>query len=156
MRFVVREDPASPTLSASRQARVRARWYAPDLSDVALERALEAEVDDAAQPIEQRMQSLLILAGMDSAHRRSEQALEKYNLLANYHCELGNLPSLALALNGMGEACAIAERPVEAREHFERALTPALEAEDLPSLTNITFNLARLHQGQREWKLAIE
>jgi tetratricopeptide (TPR) repeat protein len=156
IRLIVREDAPSSASSEHKQSRTRTRWFAPDLSDAALERALEAEVDDAAQPIQQRMQSLLILAGMDSAHRRTEQALEKYGLLASYHSELGELPLLALALNGMGEACALAERPVEAREHFERALTPAIEAKDLPSLTSITFNLARLHQGLGEWRVAVE
>lgn len=155
MRFVVREASAEPKLAGA-LVRSRTVRYAPDLSDVAIEHALEADANDAAAPIEQRMQSLMILAGMDSAHRRTEQALEKYQLLASYHCELRNLPALALALNGMGEACAITSRPEEARRHFELALTPAVDAQDLPTLTNITFNLARLHQSQREWPLAIE
>ena len=155
MRFIVRDEPANPVLCRTLPA-ARTQRYVPDLSDAAVERSLEAEVDDSSTPIELRLQSLMVLAGMDSSHRRTAQALEKYALLAGYHCELGNLPALALALNGMGEACAIADRPDEARLHFERALTPALDAQDLPTLTNITFNLARLHQGQRQWQLAGE
>lgn len=155
IRVVLRDDPAKPAL-ASKPVRRRTRLYSPDLSDTALERALEAEANAVGAPIEQRMQALLVLAGIDSSHRRTPAALEKYELLANYHCKLGNLPALALALNGMGEACAIAERSDEARRHFERALTPAIDAQDLPTLTSITFNLARLHQDQRAWALAIE
>lgn len=153
MRFVVREDAAQQNPPRDR---VRARRYAPDLSDHALVAALEAEVNDERQALPQRMQSLMILAGMDSAHRRTADALEKYTLLANYHCELGHMPATALALNGMGEACALANRPAEALQHFERALTPALEVKDLPTLSTITFNLAHLYQSQRAFQRAIE
>jgi tetratricopeptide (TPR) repeat protein len=155
MRVIVREDPAKPGL-ASKLGGKRTLAYRPDLSDAALTGALENEVNDARTPLEQRMQSLTLLAGMDSSHRRTDQALEKYELLASYHSALENLPALALALNGMGEACAIAQRPDEARVHFERALVPALDAKDVPTLSNISFNLARLHQGQRAWALAVE
>jgi len=155
MRFVVRETLTEPLLAGT-LAPARTRRYAPDLSDAAVEQALEGEVDDSSAPIALRMQSLMVLAGMDSSHRRTEQALEKYQLLAEYHCGLGQLPALALALNGMGEACAIAGRTQEARGHFERALTPAIDAQDVPTLTNITYNLARLHQSQQEWQVASE
>jgi tetratricopeptide (TPR) repeat protein len=156
MRFVVREDGASPALSRSRERRTFARYYTPDLSDDAVVGALENEANDAALPTAERMQSLMILAGMDSSHRRTDGALEKYNLLAQYHLGMGNLPLLALALNGQGEACANAGRPDEARAHFERALTPAVQAKDLPTLISITFNLAQLHQGRSDWARASE
>ncbi|HTU63088.1 MAG TPA: hypothetical protein VMF89_31730 [Polyangiales bacterium] len=156
MRFVVREDAASSALSRSRERRTFARYYCPDLSDDAVVRALENETNDASLPTPQRMQSLMILAGMDSSHRRTDQAIEKYNLLAQYHFSTGNLPLLALALNGQGEACANAGRPEEARAHFERALTPAVQAKDLPTLISITFNLAHLHQARSDWARASE
>jgi tetratricopeptide (TPR) repeat protein len=155
MRIIVREDPAKPGL-ATRLSGKRSLSYKPDLSDTALEGALENEVNDNRAPLDQRMQSLTVLAGMDSSHRRTEQALEKYELLASYYEGLGNLPGLALAWNGMGEACAIAQRTDDARAHFERALAPALDAKDVPTLSNITFNLARLHQSQRAWPIAVE
>jgi tetratricopeptide (TPR) repeat protein len=155
MRFIVREDPASPALMPSDAGRARTLWYAPDLGQTSVETALEAEANDATLSLPERMQALLILAGMDTAHQRVEQALEKYALLANYHSGMGDLPMLALAANGMGEACAQADRHDQARQHFERALTPALEAQDLPSLINITFNLARLHMGRCDWNEAI-
>jgi len=156
MRFVVREDAANPALSRDRSVRTRTRYYAPDLSDDALVRALEAEADDASLPVALRMQSLMILAGMDSSFRRTGQALEKYELLAQYYLGMGELPRLALALNGMGEAHALAGQLEAARSHFERALTPAVASKDLPSLISITFNLARLHQARSEWRLAAE
>ena len=156
MRFVVREDVDKPALSRERRERTRTRYYAPDLSDDRLVRALEEEANDASEPLPMRMQSLMISAGMDSSFRRTESALQKYELLANYYLGLGELPRLALALNGMGEACALAGQVDAARAHFERALTPALEAKDLPSLISITFNLARLHQGQSDWQKAGE
>jgi hypothetical protein len=155
MRFILREQPTTPTLAGALAA-VRRQLYAPDLGDGAVERSLAAEIDDGTVPIAQRMQSLMILAGMDSSHRRTQNALDKYQLLAEYHHGLGNLPALALALNGMGEACALIERNAEAREHFERALTPAIDARDVPTLTSISFNLARLHQSQGEWSQAIQ
>ena len=156
MRFILREDAGSPELSRSRARRTQARYYTSDMGDAALVRELENEANNEALPTAQRMQSLLILAGMDSSYRRTDQALEKYNLLAEYHFGMRDLPMLALSLNGLGEACALAGRRDEARAHFERALTPALQAKDVPSLINITFNLAHLHQALGEWTRAHE
>jgi tetratricopeptide (TPR) repeat protein len=156
MRFIVREDAANPALSSAEPRRARSGWYAPDLSHANVEKALEDEANAQALPVAARMQALMLLAGMDTAHQRVDAALEKYALLADFHLGMRDLPMLALALCGMGEACSRAERHVEAQEHFERALTPALQAQDLASLTNITFNLARLHQGRSAWNEACQ
>jgi tetratricopeptide (TPR) repeat protein len=156
MRFFVREEPANPALETHAKELPRTRWVTLDMGPAKIEAALEAEANDASLSVAQRMQSLMILAGMDTAYRRIESSLEKYMLCARYHLGMGNLPMLALSLNGLGEAYARDDQHDRARESFERALVPAIAAKDLPTLTTITLNLANLHKRIENWPGAID
>jgi tetratricopeptide (TPR) repeat protein len=156
MRFFVREDAADPALETHAKELARTQWFTLDLGPDKIENALEAEANDASLPVPQRMQSLMILAGMDTGHNRCGPSIEKYTLCARYHLGMRNLPMLALSLNGIGEAHARAGQDDRARRSFERALVPAIAAKDLPTLTNITLNLANLHKRNENWLGAIE
>lgn len=156
MRFFVREDAAAPALETHAKQLPRTEWVTLDLGRENVEKALEAEANDASLPVPQRMQSLMILAGMDTAYERTGASIEKYTLCARYYLGMRNLPMLALSLNGIGEAHARAGQTERARASFERALVPAASAQDLPTLTNITLNLANLHKRNENWALAIE
>jgi tetratricopeptide (TPR) repeat protein len=156
MRFFVREDVACPALENNAKELPRTQWVTLDLGPEHVERALADEANDASLPVPQRMQALMILAGMDTAYQRIEASIEKYTLCARYHHGMRNLPMLALSLNGIGEAYARADRHEPARKHFERALVPATQAKDLPTLTTITLNLANLHKRNENWVLALD
>jgi len=153
MRFIIRTEASAEQKGAPA---ARSTSFTPDLSDAAIEQALEREVDDATRSVPERMQALLLSAGMDVAHHRPDAALEKYRLVAGFHARLGQLPALALALNGMGEAHLRAGRTREAIGHFERALTPSVKAKDLPSLIPVTYNLARVYQDSGELQRAYD
>lgn len=156
MRFVVREEAQSAPLREQGQRLVRTEFYAPDLGQEAMCVALEEEANDESLALPRRMQALLLLAGMDFAHRRLPEALAKYGLLAKYHQVLGPAPLYALSLNGMGEVFERSGRTAEARAYYEKALVPALEAKSPPALVNITTNLANLHRATGNFATAFE
>jgi tetratricopeptide (TPR) repeat protein len=154
MRIIVCESASQALVFEHGKTMARAEFYAPDLGQAALQTSLEDEANDEALPLPQRMQSLLLLAGMDLAYRRFPAAMEKYKLLADYHEVVGPLPLHALALNGMGEVWDRSNKPVEARASYENALGPAVVAKDLPTMTIIMQNLANLHRTQERWQEA--
>jgi len=156
MRVVVREPQEPAMLHQHAQSLFRAQWYQPDLSTAAVERSLEDEAGDEQLPLPQRMQALFVLAGMDIAQRRFTEGIEKYGLLSKYYNATGEKTLCALSLNGLGEIADRSGNPELARKHFEMALTPATEAEDLPPLLNVTLNLANLHRNQKRWAEALE
>lgn len=157
MRLIVREDAAQPMLRNQAQDRMpRARFYSPDLSQAAVEKAMDDEIGDDSIPLPKRMQSLFILGGADIAANRCTDAIKKYSLLARYHAVVGPKSMFALSLNGVGEAFMRGGDPVRARDFFARALVPAAEAKDPQSLVNIAFNLAYLYRSQSQWKPALD
>ena len=156
MRFIVREESAEALLTQHAQAMASTEFYAPNMGQDAIQGSLEDEANDASLPLPQRMQSLLLLAGMDQAYMRLPAAMEKYKLLAEYHQALGPQPLHALALNGMGEVWDRSGNAKEAQRHFEMALVPALASQNEPALINITLNLANLHRNQGRWQLAFD
>jgi tetratricopeptide (TPR) repeat protein len=156
MRFVVREESQQALLTQHAQAMASTEFYAPNLGPEAVQGSLEDEANDASSPLPQRMQALLLLAGMDLAYLRLPAAMEKYRLLAEYHQALGPQPLHALALNGMGEVWDRSGNAKEAQQHFEMALVPALASQNEAVLINITLNLANLHRNQGRWQLAFD
>lgn len=154
MRFVVRDVRGQAVLSALAQPLPRCTVTRPDLGPEALANALETEVNDPQLSLPMRMQSLLLLAALDTSHGRVEASIEKYQLLLRYHHGLGDKSMIALCLNGIGEACARAGDFASAKKYLEGALTPALESKAIPVVFNATFNLAHLHTQHRRYEEA--
>jgi len=152
MRILVREEAYKSPLSESVRTLVAAEFYAPDMGQDAVQGSLEEEAFNAELPLPQRMQSLLLLAGMDLAYQRFPQASKKYGLLARYHGAVGPKPLHALSLNGIGEVFDRLGNKREARRYYELALVPAVQAEDPASLINITGNLGNLHRLDENWR----
>jgi tetratricopeptide (TPR) repeat protein len=156
MRIVVREDASQALLFQHGQAMPRTDFYAPDLGQEAVQGSLAGEANDASLPLPQRMQALLILAGMDLSYRRYPAASEKFALLAKYHKTVGPQPLYAMSLYGIGKIFDQTGNKPEAQRYYEKALVPALDAQDPASLINITMSLAALHLGLEHWSEAFE
>lgn len=153
IRIIFRDDAANPLLAKKLGKPPRIVWYEPDLSQKAMEESLEEEADDQELPLEQRLQSLFVTAGLDYANKRLDRAMEKYQLLFKYFSGKGNLAMAALALNGLGEVHLAGGNPAEAAECFLAAMIPATEGPmpPLPVLTNVVLNLARLRASEKNW-----
>ncbi len=151
LRILVR-DERTPALLAGLPAKVgRLQEYAPDLSQPAMEKAVEEEAADETAPLPQRLQNALILANLDFSHRRYAEALKKYDVLLKYYLATKNTTFAALTLNGMGEVYDRMEKPREAKAHFEAALLPAIEGDSKPILLNISLNLGNLMAKHKQW-----
>lgn len=156
MRIIACEDSAQALIFQHGQTMPRTDFYAPDLGQPAVQASLEDEAGDEAIPLPLRMQSLMLLAGMDLAYRRFPTAIEKYALLAKYHQVMGPQPLYALSLHGIGQVYDMSGKKPEAQKQYEKALVPALAAKDPASLINITLSLANLHRGLAHWPEAFD
>jgi len=153
MRMIVREDTAQPALSASLAGTPRIDYYAPDLSNEAMENSLEEEAADPELPLNDRVQAMFLSAQRDYAWGRFEEALKKHEVVLKYHSAIGNGPMIALVLNSVGEIHQRAGRPDDASRCFEAALEPACAGQHppLPVLCNVVLNLANLRLAQNRF-----
>jgi tetratricopeptide (TPR) repeat protein len=152
LRVVVRDDPRGKSLRAALGPAPRVRWFEFDLSPPALEKALEEGAADESLPLDERMANLLALASMDFAHQRHPEAVEKYDLLAQYYGIKGNQQMVALSLNGIGEVHYRKGELDRAGRYFEEALKAASASlVASPVLYNVVVNLANLRGQQGHW-----
>jgi tetratricopeptide (TPR) repeat protein len=156
MRIIVCEDASQALLAQHAQSMPRTEFYAPDLGQAAVQSSLEDEAGDESAPLPMRMQSLLLLAGMDLAYRRFPAASEKYALLAEYHKVMGPQPLHALSLHGVGQVFDFSGNKPQAKRYYEEALVPAIESQNPAALINITLSLANLHRGLENWQEAFD
>jgi Tfp pilus assembly protein PilF len=153
LRFIIREDPAEPTLQQVLANAPRIEWYQPDLSAESINRCMEETVADESLPLEERLGTLVVLAGNDFAFHRYAEALEKYEVLLQYYAPMGNHTMAALALNGMGEVYEKMSDLERANRSYEAALIPASHGDHPPMalFLNVVLNLANLRLAQERW-----
>jgi tetratricopeptide (TPR) repeat protein len=153
MRIILREDTTQPVLSAAFASEPRVDYYAPDLSDEAMEHSLEEEAADTELPLADRVQATFLSAQHDYAFGRFDEALKKHDVVLRYHAAIGNAPMIALVLNSVGEIHQRAGRPDQASRCFEAALEPACAGQHppLPVLCNVLLNLANLRLAQNRF-----
>ena len=141
LRFVARDDRARPFLipALRKKKAPGVLLYEPDLRPEALNDALAKDAADPSLPVAERMQILVQLAGLDYAHKRYPQAIEKYIVLYDYYAE-NNAPAMqAVALHGVGDVLRRTGKREEAKKKYQQALALAFEVEALPVLLNLTF-----------------
>lgn len=153
LRFIVRDDAIGTAVALRLAGSPRVRRYAPDLSNEAMARAMEAEADDEAKPLEQRLQTLFVLANVDYANQKFGDALAKYALLLKYYTGVRDPTMAALVLNGMGEVEARRGNLAAASRCFETAWEPVSQAPGppVPVMLNIVLNLGNLRMQQQQW-----
>jgi tetratricopeptide (TPR) repeat protein len=153
MRVILREDTSYPALSAALAGMPRVDYYAPDLSDEAMENALEEEAADKELPLTDRVQAMFLSAQRDYAFGRFDEALKKHEVVLRYHAAIGNGPMAALVLNSVGEIHQRAGRPDQASSCFQAALEPACAGQHppIPVLFNVLLNLANLRLAQNRF-----
>ncbi len=156
LRFIVREDPSNSMLSNALTTHPSIDIHEPDFGPTVVERSLEREMNDEELPLDERLNSLLVLAGIDVAQNRFPESLEKYALLLEHYIPRDNYTMIAIALNGMGEVYVRMGDEQRANEAFESALVPASHGENPPMqiFLNASMNLATLRMSQSDWPQA--
>jgi len=150
MRVIVR-DPEQCPLELSKDALQRERYRPVDFGPEAVERSLEDAANDASLALPERMNALMVLAGMDASQRRTDDAKEKYALLIKYHHALGDNTQWSLSMLGMGDAEARAGNAKAAKDWYLAALTPATKANAFPVILNASLSLGNLHFDSGLW-----
>jgi tetratricopeptide (TPR) repeat protein len=141
LRLIFRDLPATgqfaPTLAAGPRVHLGSFDFGPD----ATAESFEQDAQNQELPEDERMQSLLMSAGLDYAHNRTESAVGKYKLLLGYYQKTDNALMQAFVLNAFGEMAHRAGDLEKAQLWFECALVPAEKAKEPVLLTALGRNL---------------
>jgi tetratricopeptide (TPR) repeat protein len=126
-----------------------------DFSTPALTDALAREASNPSLPLDQRMMSLLQLAGIDFAHQRHPDAREKFAVLYDYYASPPEPTMQAICLHGAGESLVATGENEEAKKFYERALALCMKDNAwgplllvLQSLIRVCFLLQRYAEAE--------
>jgi tetratricopeptide (TPR) repeat protein len=98
-----------------------------DFSTPALTDALAREASNPGLPLEQRMLSMMQLAGIDFAHQRHADARQKFAILYDYYSKPSQPSMQAICLHGAGESWVATGDHEQGKRFFERALLACMQ-----------------------------
>jgi tetratricopeptide (TPR) repeat protein len=138
-RFLVRDEREPPFLIPALKKRQAqgVLVYRPDFSAAAVEAELNKDALDPEAPVPERMQALMQLAGLDYAHQRFPEAIEKYGILFAYYREHDAKEMQGICLQGIGDILRRSGKPVEAKTRYQQGLAICAES---PAVV-VTMNL---------------
>ena len=124
-----------------------------DLSPESTEQSLKEAVADDAADMPERVNSALILAGIDFSHQRYGQAYRQYDIAHQYAVATNDPTLAAIALNGAGDVKRAMNQQEESGKYYEAALVAAANSPypPVPVLHNINVNLANLRHSQNRF-----
>lgn len=153
MRMYLRDMADPPLLTQATKGKPRIDHCWVDLSHATIEQGLKEDAADDTLPLGDRMQAVLMLAGIDQSHKRHDDALNKYRLVATYAGKVNNPPLAAAAYNGMGETYEAMNRPQDAQKAYGVATQAAGEGgvPAAPVMLNTMLNTGNLAYKQERW-----
>ncbi|MEM6485181.1 MAG: hypothetical protein AAF662_09375 [Pseudomonadota bacterium] len=156
MRLFIRDAYPERIFDPNQFELARVSYCHIDASNAAVEAALRESADDDDAPIDQRINSALMLAGIDYSHGRYEDARQGYEVVHHYALTVGEPTYGAIALNGLGEVHRATGDGPAAMDMFRAALGPAAQAPNppIPVLINVYESLGKMHHAEEEWEEA--
>ena len=140
-RLLFRDQTSTAEYAPGLPGAPRVRLMNVDLGPAAMEASTREDVEDEELPGEDRMQALLSLALLDSAHNRTEEALSKFNILLGYYQKNENQVMQALVMSAFGDISQRHGDLANALHWYECAATPAAAAKDPLILAAVARNL---------------
>jgi hypothetical protein len=129
----------------------RTRLTRVDFSPAALEASFRRAADDRHQPAAERMEAVLSLALLASAHGRTQEARTHFAALLDHHSRAQDPQMQAVVLNGLGDLENRHGNLAQARSWYERAVTPAVATGQATVLATVVQNLAAVAYQQRSY-----
>jgi len=156
IRMIVRDSSPDSLFKIKLAGAPRVKVFGVDFSPDAIRKSLEIEAGDDRTPLGDRVNSALMLAGIDYSHGRYDLAFKQYDLVHRYAAASKNPTLAAIALNGMGEVQRSQGGLDLAGEFFQAGIAPAAQAPGppVPILFNLYLNLGELRHKQKRWEEA--
>jgi tetratricopeptide (TPR) repeat protein len=142
-KLMVRDSVASPVLIPELEGQPNVDIYRPELNLASMEKKLSEKANDPRVPAEEQTQMHMMLAGIDVANKRYEQALARNLELLGYFHHIGQRHQQSIVLNNIGDLHYIQGRFAEAQEWYERAIGLSLELQSQPFVLYQSMNLGQ-------------
>ena len=130
--------------------------YRPALDFKSVMEKIEAQAKDENTPVEERMQSLMLTAGVDVAEKRFDDALYKNQKVLNYYQKTGQRQNESVVQNNIGDVYYVQGKYPEAQENYEKAITVAVEEKSQPLVLYQSINVGNSLLMQEKYDEAFQ
>lgn len=115
--------------------------YRPELDFQSVIKKIEERAKDPNAPMEEKMQSLLLTAGMDVAEKRYDDALSKNEQALAFYRQKKLKQNESVVRSNMGDIYYVQGKYAEAQENYEKAILISVEEKSQPMVLYQSINL---------------
>lgn len=115
--------------------------FRPELDFQSVVKKIEQRAKDPNAPAEEKMQSLLLTAGMDVAEKRYDEALAKNEQALAFYRQKKLKQNESVVQSNMGDIYYVQGKYPEAQENYEKAIMISVEEKSQPMVLYQSINL---------------
>lgn len=139
-KIIIRDTPSK--LLAKRFHEQEKVWYFdPDLDLQSIFKKMEEQAKDENIPKEERIQNVMLLAGVDVAEKRYDRALAKNQEVLKYYRKEKQRDRESIVINNIGDIHYLQGNFPEAQKNYEKAILIAVDVESQPLVMYQSINL---------------
>ena len=117
------------------------RLYRPEVDFKSVMKKVEERAADPSAPIDERMQGTMLLAGVDVAEKRYDDALEKNRTVLNFYRQRKQPENESIVRNNIGDIYYLQGDFPTAQKNYEAAITISTEQKSQPLVLYQCMNL---------------
>lgn len=143
-KLIIRDTPSNnlkQNLNCDEKEVLEIFCYRPELDFPSVIKKIEERAKDPNAPPEEKMQSLLLTAGMDVAEKRYDDALVKNEQALVFYRQKKLKQNESVVQSNMGDIFYVQGKYPEAQENYEKAIMISVEEKSQPMVLYQSINL---------------
>lgn len=143
-KIILRDTPSNilrQTLITDEEEHPKIFLYRPELDFKSVLGKMEAQAKNKNLPPEERVQSVMLMAGVDVAEKRYEQALSKNSQVLKHYQTTKQKQNESVVHNNIGDIYYLQGDFPEAQKNYEKAINIAVEEKSQPLVLYQSINL---------------
>ncbi|NNF00941.1 MAG: tetratricopeptide repeat protein [Pyrinomonadaceae bacterium] len=129
-------------------------FYRPELDFQSVLKKLEEQSENENAPEDEKMQSVMLMAGVDVAEKNYDQALEKNERVLSYYKKTKQKENESIVRNNIGDIHYLQGDFPTAQQHYEDAVNISVERKSQPMVLYQSINLGNSLFMQEEYEEA--
>lgn len=129
--------------------------YRPQVDFQSVMKKIEAQAKNKEIPAEERVQSVMLMAGMDVAEKRYDKALSKNEQVLRHYQKTKQKQNESVVQNNIGDVYYLQGDFPKAQENYEKAITIAVAEEWQPLVLYQSMNLGNSLFMQQKYDEAL-
>ena len=142
-KMIIRDSPSNPLREhlGCEEKNPAVTCYHPELDFQSVLKKIEEQAENENAPEEERMQSVMLMAGADVAEKRYDKALDKNDQVLTHYKKTKQKQNESVVHNNIGDIHYLQGNYPEAQKNYENAINISVEEKSQPMVLYQSINL---------------